>query len=139
MRKTSLAATLLTAAVLLTGCGSRPPALVLRLVELDFPVDLVPVFAVVGHGRFYQPGGDLQVLSRLGHGPIVVPDGGNDLPDIQAAAQQAGPAAARAVEELDERVCVVTQPLLNIALGQGAFLDACPARPLRQPPPDARR
>ena len=52
---------------LLTCCGSRPPALVLRLVELDFPVDLVPVFAVVRHGRFYQPGWDLQVLGGLGH------------------------------------------------------------------------
>jgi hypothetical protein len=51
------------------------------------------------------------------------------LPDIQPAAEQAGPAAARTVEELDERVCVVTQPFLDVALCQGALLEACPARP----------
>src|SRR5215467_8422344 len=93
---------------LLTCRGRRPSALVLRLVELDFPVDLVLVFAVVGNSRLYQPGRDLQILSRLGHGPVVVPDGGDNLPDIQAAAEQAGTAAARAVEELDEWMCVVT-------------------------------
>jgi hypothetical protein len=48
------------------------------------------------------------VLGCLGHGPVVVPDGGDELPDIQAAAEQAGTAAAWAVQELDERVCVAS-------------------------------
>lgn len=42
----------------------------------------------------------------------------DDLPDIQPAAGQAGPAATRAAEELDERARVMTQPLIDIALGR---------------------
>ena len=55
---------------------------------------------------------------------------GYDFPDIQATAEQAGTASARAVEELDERMRVMAQPFFDVSLCQGAFLDAGSARPL---------
>ena len=51
---------------------------------------------------------------------------------LEAAADQAGSAAARAVDESDEGMSVMTQALLDIPLCQCAFLD--PARRSRPIP-----
>lgn len=79
----------------------------------------------------------MQVLgSRLGRS-LVVPDGGYDLPDIQPPADKAGPPPARAIEELNERVDVMAQALLDVALSERTFSNMGASGTLPEPQPRA--
>jgi hypothetical protein len=51
---------------------------------------------------------------------VVVADGRDDLPDVLACADEASTATGGPIDETNERVLVHTQPLFDIALGEGA-------------------
>ncbi len=61
---------------------------------------------------------DLQIVGGLLNGVAVLPDGRDDLRDIQSRAEQRRPATRLAVAEVDQRVLVAAHPLLDVALRQ---------------------
>ena len=86
------------------GGGRLEAALVRGLVETDLYVNLVIVLAVIGDGCLDEVDSNLQICSGLVEYSAVVPDGGDDFPDVEARADHARAAATGSIRELDERV-----------------------------------
>src|SRR5680860_933191 len=115
--------------------AARARALALRRDRgaLDQLIDLTLVVGVVAGGHVNLLDWDLEVLSGLFDRALVLADRRDEVGDVEAGAQQGGPAPGGTLPEVDQRVLVTADALLDIALGKrslavpglrGAMLEA---------------